>query len=130
MKKLIFLTLLTIQLFGTELNWIHNYDKALLMAKEQNKGIYIFIGADRCRFCTILKDEAFSKKSIMKRLKKDFIPVYMSRDRHKIPTRFSTKGVPRHYFLTNDEKLIYEDQGSREESGFHLLLDEVELSKI
>jgi len=127
MKKLILLILLTIQLFSSELNWIHNYNKALLLAKEQNKGIYVFIGADRCRFCNILKDEAFSKDSIMKRLTKDFIPVYMSRDRHNIPSRFSTKSVPKHYFLTNDEKLIHEDQGSREESGFHLLLDEVEL---
>ena len=126
MKKFLLLTLLTIQLFGTELHWLHDYDKALQMAKEQNKGVYLFIGADRCRFCNILKDKAFSKNSVMKRLTKDFIPVYMSRDKHNIPSQFSTKGVPRHYFLTNDEKLIHEDQGSREESGFLLFLDEFE----
>jgi len=128
MKKFILFTLLTSQLFSAELNWTHDYNKALLTAKEQNKGVYVFIGADRCRFCDILKDKALSKKSVMKRLSKDFIPVYMSRDRDIVPSMFSTKGVPRHYFLTNDEKLIHEDQGSREESGFLLLLDEVELS--
>ena len=130
MKNIILFTLLSIQLFGTELHWLHDYDKALHIAKEQNKGVYIFIGADRCRFCNILKDKTFSKKSVMQRLEKDFIPVYLSRDQHKVPSQFSTKSVPRHYFVTNDGKIFYEDRGSREESGFHLLLDEVELSQI
>ncbi|MEO1953259.1 MAG: DUF255 domain-containing protein [Campylobacterales bacterium] len=129
MKKFISSIAIVSSLFGSELNWLHNYNKALELAKKQNKGIYVFVGADRCRFCNILKDKALSKKSVMKRLTKDFIPVYMSRDRHNIPKIFSTKGVPRHYFLTKEGKLIHEDQGSREESGFLLLLDEVDLDK-
>jgi len=129
MKIFLLSTLFISVLFGTELNWIHNYNEALAKAKQENKDLYIFIGADKCRFCDLFKDKALSKKSVIKRLNKEYIPVYLSRDQHKIPSNFATHGVPRHYFVDSDGKVFHEDRGSREESGFHSILDEAELQK-
>ena len=81
------------------------------------------------RLCDRFKETTLSKKEVMDRLKEDFIPLYMSRDQHKIPNRFEVKGVPRHYFLRSDGKLIHADQGSREPDGFYSILDEVDLKK-
>ena len=129
MKKLILLVLFVSSLLASEINWMHDYDDALEKAKQENRDIYIFIGADECRFCDLFKKKALSKKSVIERLSREYIPVYLSRDQHKIPSNFETKGVPRHYFVTSEGKVFHEDRGSREESGFLSILDEAELQK-
>ena len=49
-------------LYSYELNWIHNYDEALIQAQKEQKNVYLFIGADNCRFCERFKDLTLSKK--------------------------------------------------------------------
>jgi len=128
--KLIILTLIFISsLQGIELNWLHDYDKALEIAKKENKDVYLFVGADECRFCDRFKEMTLSKKEVIDKLQEDYILLYLSRDQHKIPKHFAIKGVPRHYFLTSDGKIIHDDRGSREVAGFYDILDEVELKK-
>ena len=129
MKLIILTLLLNSLLFSAELDWLHDYDKALVEAKKENKDVYIFIGADVCRFCDLFKRVTLSKKDVIDTLKEDYILVYLSRDRHEIPNHFAIRGVPRHYFLTSDGKIIHEDMGSREPSGFYSILDEVDLKK-
>ncbi len=129
MRNLLFIFLSLSTLFGADLEWLHDYDEALKQAKEQNKDVYLFVGADDCRWCDRFKEMTLSKDEVMKRLKEEYIPLYMSRDRHNIPKHFEVKGVPRHYFLTKDAKIIHADRGSREPDGFFSLLDEIELKK-
>ena len=116
-------------LFSADLPWLHDYDAAIKQAQKEKKEIYLFIGADVCRWCDRFKDITLSKKDVIARLEKEYVLLYLSRDRHKIPNRFTTQGVPRHYFLKSDGTIIYEDRGSREADGFLSLLDEVELKK-
>ncbi|MDA7817154.1 DUF255 domain-containing protein [Sulfurimonas sp.] len=128
MKILIILSTLFFQIFAAQLNWEHNYDKALLQAKVENKNVYLFIGADVCRWCDRFKDMTLSNQALISKLKEDYILLYMSRDRHQIPKHFAVKGVPRHYFLTPQGEIIYTTRGSREIDGFYSLLEEVELA--
>ena len=86
-------------LYGTELNWLNDYAAAIEQAKKQKKDIYIFIGADRCNFCKKYKEKTLSDKAVMQTLRKEYVPLYLSRDQHYIPKHFKTKGVPRHYFV-------------------------------
>lgn len=128
--RAIFLTFLLFgSLFSAELPWLHDYDVAIKQAQKEKKEIYLFIGADVCRWCDRFKEMTLSKKDVITRLEKEYVLLYLSRDRHKIPNRFTTQGVPRHYFLKSDGTIIYEDRGSREADGFLSLLDEVELKK-
>ena len=129
MKRIILTLFLSTLLYSAELNWLHDYDKALVEAKKEHKDVYIFIGADVCRFCDLFKQVTLSKKEVIDTLKDDYILVYLSRDRHRIPEHFATQGVPRHYFLTSSGKIIHEDAGSREPAGFYSILDEVDLKK-
>jgi len=129
MKKFLLLLFFTSSLMASQITWLHDYDAALKLAKQQHKDIYIFIGADECRFCDLLKKKALSKKAVIDRLNEEYVSVYLSRDQHEIPANFETQGVPRHYFLTSDGKVFHEDRGSREESGFLSILDEAELVK-
>ncbi|WP_455757033.1 thioredoxin family protein [Sulfurimonas sp.] len=129
MKTIILTLILISSLYSVELDWSHDYHKALEQAKKEKKDVYIFVGADVCRFCDLFKKVTLSKKEVMDRLKEDYIPVYLSRDRHFIPKHFAIKGVPRHYFLTPNGDVIHDDRGSREPAGFFDILDEVELKK-
>ncbi|MDQ7045193.1 MAG: thioredoxin family protein [Sulfurimonas sp.] len=129
MKSIFLVFILISSIHGYELNWLHDYDKALDLAQKENKDVYVFIGADDCRFCERFKDLTLSKKEVMQRLHKNFIPVYLSRDQHYVPPQFVTQGVPRHYFTSPKGDTILSDAGSREPAGFYDILDEVELLK-
>ena len=128
MKTLLLLFITITTLFSNELNWLHDYTKALQKAHQEHKKIYIFIGADRCNFCKMFKEKTLSQKNVIKRLTQEYIPVYLSRDRHTIPPQFEKFGVPRHYFLNEDGSIIFETFGVLEPEGFFTVLDEAELS--
>jgi len=112
-----------------ELNWEHNYYHALATAKKEKKMVYLFIGADRCKHCDRFKKQTLSNKALIETMKKEYVLLYMSRDQHKIPDGFEKYGVPMHYFLTSEGKIIAVIQGSRELEGWYDVLDEVDLKK-
>jgi len=132
--SLIATVLLSILLFistldATELNWEHNYNNALITAKKEKKMVYLFIGADNCRHCDRFKKQTLSNKDLIAKMKKEYVLLYMSRDQHAIPDRFEKYGVPMHYFLTAEGKIIAVIQGSRELEGWYDVLDEIELTR-
>ena len=128
MKTLFLLLIFVISLFAYETDsWIHNYDQGVKLAQKEHKNIYLFIGADKCKFCKIFKEKTLSQKNIMDRLKKDYILIYLSRDQHTIPDKFEKFGAPRHYFLDQNGKIIFATFGVLEPSGFFTILDEADL---
>ena len=129
MKIFIIIATLLSTIYAADLNWLHNYDRALEEAKKENKYVYLFIGADVCRWCDRFKKMTLSNEDVIQRLKEDYILLYMSRDRHDIPKHFQVRGVPRHYFLSSEGEIIFTTRGSREVDGFYDLLEEVDLAK-
>jgi len=126
-KTFFLILLLSSTLNAIELNWENNYDSALATAKKEHKMVYLFIGADNCKHCERFKEQTLSNKTLIERMKKKYILLYMSRDQHKIPDGFEKHGVPFHYFLTPQGKIIAEVQGSRELAGWYDVLDEIDL---
>jgi thioredoxin-related protein len=122
---LLSLFIMTATLYSVELNWEHNYNKALEQAQKENKLVYLFIGADKCRFCKKFKKMTLSKDEVIQTMKKNFVLLYMSRDQHKIPDKFEIFGVPRHYFLTSGGIIIRTEQGIWDDTGWYSILDEV-----
>lgn len=111
------------------LNWGHNYKKALNRAKQLNKDIYLFVGADHCRFCDMYKKNALNDTVLLNRLKKHFVLLYLSRDTDEIPSKFETKGVPKHYFLDAKGEEYFHTWGYYDARSFHLIIDEALLYK-
>ena len=112
-----------------ELDWEHDYKKALATAKKEHKMVYLFIGADHCKHCERFKKQTLSDKKLIETMKKEYVLLYMSRDKHDIPDKYELYGVPFHYFLTAKGKTIAQAQGSRELSGWYDVLDEVDIAK-
>ncbi len=130
MKKIITaLVILSTQLLSIQLDWLHDYDTALQRAKEQKKDIYIFIGADKCRFCDRYKQKALNRPEVIKALRKNYVLVYLSRDRHTIPKGFKKYGVPLHYFLKPNGEVYFIDAGTKNAEGVFLMIDEAELNR-
>ncbi len=129
MTKLLFtFIILTFTLNANTKNWIHNYDFALKKAKIEKKDIYVFVGADVCRFCDTFKKDVLSDESLIKTMQKDYVLVYLSRDRHTIPSKFKTIGVPIHYFTTSNGEIYFQTWGGVNLDGWKLILDEADLS--
>lgn len=110
---------------GVELDWEHNYGKALAEAERENKIVYLFIGADRCKYCDKFKKMTLSKYEVIDHMKKEFVLLYLSRDQHQVPDKFEQFGVPRHYFLTPKGEIIRTEQGIWDVQGWYTILDEV-----
>ena len=111
------------------INWPNDYKAALSEAKEQKKDVYLFLGSEYCRYCEKFKKEVLSKDEVVKRLEKDYVLIYLSRDIDDIPEGLEVKPVPRHYFLNSSGKVIYTTIGGRSVEGFYELLDEVKDTK-
>lgn len=128
-KTLFSILLITSSLNAIELDWGNDYDKALTQAKKEQKLVYLFIGADNCKHCERFKEQTLSNQELISDMKEEYVLLFMSRDQHKIPDGFEKFGVPFHYFLTPEGKIIAEIQGSREPAGWQDALDEVDLLK-
>lgn len=83
----------------------------MAQAQKENKLVYLFVGADSCKYCSKFKEMTLSKEGVIKTMKKDFVLLYMSRDQHLIPDKFEQFDLPRDYFLTPKGEIIHAEQG-------------------
>ena len=128
MKKLYILLLLAASLLAIDLPWLHDIEAAKRIAQKEHKDIYVFIGALHCNFCVRYKNEVLSNKKVQDTLK-NYVKVFLNRDKHKVPSYFEKFGVPRHYFLRPDGTIYYDDAGIKGVNGFFLMIDEAELHR-
>ncbi len=66
----------------------------------------------------------------MKRFHKDYVIIYLSRDRHTVPDKFERFGAPRHYFLNESGKILFATFRVLEPAGFFTILDEADLNAL
>lgn len=121
----LFLTLLcAFSLFANEFDWLTDYKAALKEAKEQKKNIYMLITSENCRWCKKLEATTLQSESVLAKLKKSYVLLHINRDRDYIPSRYTVKGVPRHYFITPGEEEIYQFLGYWNEEDFLSYVDD------
>ena len=123
MKYLVSIILFSTLLFGSDLGWSSDYDKALIQAKKENKFVYILITSDSCRWCRKFEQTTLLDMDIEDRLEEEYITIHFSRDRHTIPPKFKTSPVPRHYFLDQKGDILYDTLGYRDVELFNSFMD-------
>jgi uncharacterized protein len=62
------------------IDWWYWGDRALELAKQQNKPIFLSIGYSSCHWCTVMEGEAFSNLDIAAYLNENFIPIKVDRE--------------------------------------------------
>lgn len=106
-------------------DWPSDYDEALAKAKKEKKDIYLLIGSANCPFCEKFENNVLSDKEVYKKLTKNFVPLYLSRDIDDIPEKFKTSPIPRHYFLDENGEIIEELMGYRGIPCFFNIIDDI-----
>lgn len=131
MFKILFVTLLfAATLFGSDLHWNHDYNKALQEAQKEKKDIYMFITSANCRWCRKFEATTLQDEAILQRLKKQYVLLHIDRDADFMPEHFKKKRVPRHYFLRADGTIIYSFLGYWANEDFASFLDDVDKRRI
>jgi len=123
MKYLVSIILFTTLLFSSDLGWPSDYEKALIQAKKENKFVYVLITSDSCRWCRKFEQTTLLDMDIEDRLEEEYITLHLSRDQHKIPLKFKTSPVPRHYFLDQKGDILYDTLGYRDVELFNSFMD-------
>jgi len=123
MKYLISILLFTTLLFSSDLGWSSDYEKALIQAKKENKFVYVLITSDSCRWCRKFEQTTLLDMDIEDRLEEEYITLHLSRGQHKIPGKFKTSPVPRHYFLDQKGDILYDTLGYRDVELFNSFMD-------
>ena len=130
MKSILIVLVFMGSLFASSIDWPSDYEKALKQAKVENKKVYLFITSDYCKWCREFEDTTLKDKEVLKKLKKDYILLHLSQERHTVEKRFQKLSfVPKHFFLDTEGEILYEDYGYRTEDYFTKLLEELKEKK-
>jgi len=123
----IFLLHVSLVLFlnANVIDWQDEYEIAHAKAIKENKIFYVFIVGESCRWCRKMEKTTMLDNEIINRLNKDYIAVELIRGFDDYPDSLQARMVPKHYFLTPDEKKIYAVPGYWNAEDFSSILDDV-----
>ncbi|MBC8236795.1 MAG: thioredoxin family protein [Helicobacteraceae bacterium] len=124
MKKLLFSLLFIFSSLSAQVQWFE-YDKALQIAKDENKILMVMLGRDSCSVCKYMKTVVFHDKNVIKKLEAGFIAVYLELDFDDIPQDLTYIGTPTFHFLDKNENAVYRFDGGKTVPSFLKALDEV-----
>ncbi len=113
-------------LSSSELNWNDDYDKALAQAKAQDKDIYLLITSSDCRWCRKFESTTMQDKELLSNLSQKYVFIQMNKEIDDIDSKFNTKSVPRHYFITKEDKIIHTFLGAWNREDFNSFLKDVD----
>ncbi|MCW9025926.1 MAG: thioredoxin family protein [Thiovulaceae bacterium] len=129
MRKLFILVLLISSLFGEEigeLTFSHDYKKVMAQAKKKNKRVYMLITSSTCGWCRRFEKGTLSDWTVAEKLDEKYLLLHIDRDADYFPKHLKYKRVPRHYFLTSDEQVIYTFLGYWNVKDFISHVDDVD----
>ncbi len=117
LKKTIYSMLfLSILYSDSNLTIYLDYNKALTVAKDKNKSIFILFSKKNCRWCNKLKNKLSTDTNISKRLKNEFVLLYLDGISSIFPKRYKPKGYPDVFLISPKEEIYTEIIGYHKNS--------------
>ena len=101
------------------------FQKAIKIAKEENKIILLDVVANNCKFCERMEREVLSKDIVQEAIKKDFVLAYINEDEEDLPLGLSSQMTPMFVFISQTETVKDMRFGYIEEKKFLELLEEM-----
>ncbi|WP_051327468.1 thioredoxin family protein [Desulfatibacillum aliphaticivorans] len=100
------------------IDFVHDYQKGLSMAKEQGKPIMLVFEADWCGACQELKSTVFTDKSVGEASKRLInISVNVDKDKES-PNQYQVRYIPAVFFLDPSGANVMPYQGPRTPEHF------------
>lgn len=125
MKKIFFLMMLSIWVFGAEIAWNTSYDTALAKAKKESKPLMVLITSEECRWCRKLENTTMQDAEIIARINAKFQAVNVTKDKSVYPKNLTAKMVPMSYFINpTNGKVLYSIPGYWGSEDYNSILDD------
>ncbi len=127
MKKILLFILFTQLLFANTLKTIDTYQKALEIAKSENKIVLFMTSIEGCPVCDYMKDVVFEKENIIDYLNKNYVLVIKDAETEVYPKQFYTRDMPTFYFVNplTEKEIIAPKTGGSTPEKFLLVLENV-----
>jgi hypothetical protein len=128
MKKIFLFMLFASLAFGEqlgELKFSNDYKQIMAQAKKENKRVYMLITSSSCRWCRKFENETLPDWTVVEKLE-PYLLLHLDRDKDYLPEKYLSKRVPRHYFVTPDEQVIFTFLGYWDIDAFGKYVDDVE----
>ena len=117
MKFLMLIFAFGISLFAHELQYEHDFHKALQKATQQNKEVMMMYSAVWCPECHYMKDVVFKEKKVTDFIQKHFVVLTLDIQKDKLPKGFEYVGIPTFFFIDKNakqrDKIIGGDKASK-----------------
>ncbi len=103
-----FVTIVIINHKKNSIDWIKDYQTGLELAKKQNKPMLIAFHQKFAPFSTLINQNTYPDKRVIKYIEDNFIPIYIDVDKQPETAKLFNVGYyPTHYIKYHDsEKLI------------------------
>ena len=111
MRVSILFFLLTFMLSASDIEWAGSYSEAIELAKKENKGIYILITSETCRWCRKLESTTLKKDAVIDKIDKSFITLHVTRDKDEYPKYLKAKMIPMSYFIRPNGRVVHSVPG-------------------
>ena len=85
MKKLIVIALFSICLYSNHINWLGNYNRALIKANKENKPMFVLLIKNDCKECKNIVRDLFTNKSYIDKINKNYVAVIINYDSQDYP---------------------------------------------
>ncbi|MBF0467919.1 MAG: thioredoxin fold domain-containing protein [Desulfamplus sp.] len=80
-----------------------SYDKGIIIAKEQNKKVFLYFHAQWCGYCRQMEASTFQDKPVIDYINANFIAIKVDSDiEKKVAESYSVRGLPTTWFLKSD----------------------------
>ena len=99
MKYLIIISALSILLIANEIQFEHDFNKALQKAKSQNKEVMMMYSATYCPECNYMKEIVFKNREVNQYIQKHFIVLSLDIQKDTLPDGFDFIGIPTFFFI-------------------------------
>lgn len=99
------------------------FDQGLILAKDQNKPVFLYFYADWCTFCTKLEKTTYKDKDVLAYLTQNFISIKVDTEKDRqLAADWRVTGLPTLWFLDSEGEKLNAIPGYIDEKNFLLIL--------
>lgn len=96
-----------------------NYEDAISLSSETDCNIFIYFGADWCKYCVLMKKDTFENKEVKKYLLKNYIVLNLNADKNKeLKEKFNIRSLPGYIIINKNEKVVKKSSGYKSSEEF------------
>jgi hypothetical protein len=96
-----------------------SYEDAIDLSKDTDNNIFIYFGADWCKYCVMMKNNTFENKEVKEYLLKNFIVLHVDVDKNKdLKEKYNVRELPQLIVINKNEKVIKRISGYKSSDKF------------